>query len=65
GAEYAVWDIRNIQQHIPDRSQMWKSAPNLAELFRTSTGRNLLEVLEELIEILNQKGGVAKIYNIK
>jgi 2,3-bisphosphoglycerate-dependent phosphoglycerate mutase len=65
GPEFAVWDIRNIQQRIPDRPQIWKQAPNLAELFKTSTGRNMLDSLEELIEILMHKGGVAKIYNIK
>jgi hypothetical protein len=62
---FAIWDFRKIKQHVPDVPQVWKKAPNLSEFFRTTTGRSFLEVLEELLELLEKKGGTARLVNIK
>ena len=63
--EYAIWDIKRIQQTIPNGSQIWKKAPNLAEFFRSSVGTSLLDDLEEDLEILKKKGGTARLLDIK
>lgn len=63
--EYAIWDVHNIQQHIPSGPQIWKKAPNLAEFFRSNVGTSFLDDLEEDLEILKRKGGTARLMNIK
>ena len=65
GPEYAIWDIRNIMQHIPDGPQVWKKAPNLSEYFRSGMGISLLDELEQDLEILKRQGGTARLLNIK
>ncbi len=63
--EYAIWDIKKIQQPIPKGPQVWKKAPNLAEYFRSNVGTSLLDELEEDLEKLRARGGAARLLNIK
>jgi hypothetical protein len=63
--QFAIWDIEDLHHHIPKGPQVWEKAPNLSEYFRTASGRNFLEVLEELLELLEKKGGTARLLNIK
>jgi 2,3-bisphosphoglycerate-dependent phosphoglycerate mutase len=56
-----IWDIENIDSKPPWGSEISESITDLSNYFITSTGRDLLEVLREIINDLAESGGVARV----
>lgn len=59
-----IWDIEHREKNPPWGSKIASDITNLSNYFVTSTGRDLIDVLKEVLEELRNKGGVVKIVTI-
>jgi hypothetical protein len=59
-----VWDIEDRSKHAPWGNRISSDITNLSSYFVTSTGRDLIGVLDEIFEELNSRGGVARVVTI-
>lgn len=59
-ADKLVWDItdRSIR---PDESQVWASAPNLLELFRTNNGERTLSAIARALSVALRAGSDVRV----
>ena len=56
-----IWDIENLQLSPPWGSDISSDITSLASYFVTSTGRDLISVLREILEELRDVGGVVSV----
>jgi len=56
-----IWDIENLQLAPPWGSDISSDTTSLASYFVTSTGRDLISVLREILEELRDVGGVVSV----
>jgi hypothetical protein len=56
-----IWDIEDRSQQPPWGSEISEDITDLSNYFVTSTGRDLIGVLEEVLVELRDAGGVAQI----
>lgn len=61
--EKVIWDIENKQKTPPWGDNIADTITDLSNYFVTSTGRDLISTLREVLEELRDSGGVAKVVN--
>jgi len=58
-----IWDVEDRAKAPPWGNNIAKTITNLSNYFVTSTGRDLIELLREVLVELKDAGGVAKVVN--
>jgi len=56
-----IWDIEDRSKRPPWGDNIAETITDLSNYFVTSTGRDLIGVLREVLEELRSNGGVAKV----
>jgi 2,3-bisphosphoglycerate-dependent phosphoglycerate mutase len=58
-----IWDVEDRSKTPPWGNNIAKTITDLSNYFVTSTGRDLIELLREVLVELKDAGGVAKVVN--
>ena len=56
-----IWDIKDYKKMPPWESNISADITDLSNYFVTSTGRDLISSLKEILEELRDRGGLAKV----
>jgi hypothetical protein len=59
-----IWDIEHREKHPPWGSKISSDITDLSNYFVTSTGRDLIGVLREVLEELRDRGGAVKVVTL-
>lgn len=59
--EKVIWDLQDRRKRPPWGNNIAKTITDLSNYFVTSTGRDLIGILREVVTELRDRGGVAKI----
>lgn len=62
-ASKVIWDVEDRSKTPPWGNNIAPTITNLSNYFVTSTGRDLVELLREVLAELKDAGGVAKVVN--
>lgn len=60
-----IWDIEHRDKAPPWGGKISADITNLSNYFLTSTGRDLIDVLKEILEELRDRGGVIKVTELQ
>lgn len=58
-----IWDIQDRSKSPPWGDNIADTITDLSNYFVTSTGRDLIDTLHEILEEQRSKGGVAQVVN--
>lgn len=59
-----IWDIEHLEKRPPWKDNISPDISDLSNYFVTSTGRDLISVIREVIEELRDRGEVVKVVTI-
>jgi 2,3-bisphosphoglycerate-dependent phosphoglycerate mutase len=62
--ENVIWDVENPERQPPWGGNISAEITDLSNYFVTSTGRDLIGVLREVLEELRDRGGVLKVVSL-